>query len=968
MELVREMERPLKDRETILECRNKDFYGVFVAASKRDEEGRKESVGVVSKRDGNETEPKAKMMKGSKIGDGVPIILVPSASQTLITIYNVKEFLEDGVFVPSDVKMKQMKGPKPDCVTVVKKFSSRDRVVTAYEVRDKPSALKAEEWGRVVAVFVLGKEWQFKDWPFKDHVEIFNKILGFYMRFEDDSVESAKIVKQWNVKIISNAMINMMGKLKHLIKKIREWNIKDKQQRSMDKDKYKVDLEALDTIIDQGNGNEEIEDRRLNRFDKPDEIRAITHMEYPRRISLDKQSELDGEVSNDEIKRAVWDCGTDKAPGPNGFTFGFYWRFWYLIDNDVYAAVKHFFIHGKILKGCNSSFIALILKIPDANLVKDFHPISLIGSLYKIIAKILANRLTGVLGDIVNEFLKSTLRKHMIRFDGISWMTFLESSVLVTNGACGSKDVSSLREVQSSLMGVQRKSSNSLKGLNKGVQSINMSKSKILGVHVESDRVKKAALRLGCLTLKTPFLYLGLKVGGSMSRLHEWDEVVERVKMWLSKWKMKYFSIRGRLTLLKSVIGSMTIFNMSIFKVPLGVLRTIESIQSHFFNGHDLGSNKASWVSWKKVLSSKDKGGLGVSSLYALNRGLLFKWIWRFYTQDKSLWVRVIKAMYGDKGKINAEVKTGSRSCWLNIVHEAKILIQKGITLRDFVRIKLGNMENTSFWEDCWIEGDSLRNRFPLLYTLESCKRITVGEKMRQPSLEFSFRRNTRGGVEQEQLWDLVTLMHDVNLSPMADRWMWALENSREFTVSSVRKHIDDKLIPGVGSKTRWIKYVPIKVNVNAWKVKLNALPTRFNVSRRVADTLLRSCVRRDTTHLVRHSELQFKTLINDHRHQWTKPQRTLATRHCRRTICRMTLTEGPTVPQRKLRAPGISRLEDSKPKLSPQARPIGAQTGALSNRRDNEPSPTLDDMSLLSRDCRSTTYLVQHLNKDLRP
>nr|GEZ70186.1 RNA-directed DNA polymerase, eukaryota [Tanacetum cinerariifolium] len=77
---------------------------------------------------------------------------------------------------------------------------------------------------------------------------------------------------------------------------------------------------------------------------------------------------------------------------------------------------------------------------------------------------------------------------------------------------------------------------------------------------------------------------------------------------------------------------------------------------------------------------------------------------------------------------------------------------------------------------------------------------------MRQPSLEFSFRRNTRGGVEQEQLGVLVTLMHDVSLSPMADRWTWALENSGEFTVSSVRKHIDDKLILGVGSKTRWIK------------------------------------------------------------------------------------------------------------------------------------------------------------------
>nr|GEU64428.1 RNA-directed DNA polymerase, eukaryota [Tanacetum cinerariifolium] len=62
-----------------------------------------------------------------------------------------------------------------------------------------------------------------------------------------------------------------------------------------------------------------------------------------------------------------------------------------------------FFTSGNFPKGCNSSFIALIPKIPDAKLVKDFCPISLIGSLYKIIEKTLANRLVGVLGDLVSE-------------------------------------------------------------------------------------------------------------------------------------------------------------------------------------------------------------------------------------------------------------------------------------------------------------------------------------------------------------------------------------------------------------------------------------------------------------------------------------------------------------------------------------------------------------------------------------
>ncbi|KAJ6846581.1 protein CDC73-like protein [Iris pallida] len=221
--LIRTLERPLKDRESLLECRNRDLYAVLTASTRREEErhrleSQQRKDGLVAKTrligadnaaaataEDVDSTPKPKMhLKGSKVGEGVPIILVPSASQTLITIYNVKEFLEDGVFVPSEAKMKMMKpgSAKPDCVTVQKKLS-RDRAVAAYEVRDKPSGFKPDDWDRVVAVFVLGKEWQFKDWPFKDHVEIFNKIIGFFVRFEDDSVESAKIVKQWNVKIIS---------------------------------------------------------------------------------------------------------------------------------------------------------------------------------------------------------------------------------------------------------------------------------------------------------------------------------------------------------------------------------------------------------------------------------------------------------------------------------------------------------------------------------------------------------------------------------------------------------------------------------------------------------------------------------------------------------------------------------------------------------------------------------------------
>nr|GFB36977.1 RNA-directed DNA polymerase, eukaryota, reverse transcriptase zinc-binding domain protein [Tanacetum cinerariifolium] len=329
---------------------------------------------------------------------------------------------------------------------------------------------------------------------------------------------------------------------------------------------------------------------------------------------------------------------------------------------------------------------------------------------------------------------------------------------------------------------------------------INMSKSKLMGLHVDSDKIKWATSKLGCLTFKTPFMYLGSIVGGSVSRIQAWADVVDRVSSRLSKWKMNMLSIGGRLTLLKSFLGSMPIFHMSIFKDPLGVFRKLESIRSHFFNGFAPNCNKASWVNWKIALASKEKGGIGISSLYALNRGLMFKWFWRFCTQDTSLWSRVINAIYGETGSVYGNVNSGFKTCWMNIVQEVNSLVGKGIDLRKFICFKLGNGEKARFWDDRWLDGESLKMRFPRVYAMKLCKDITVASKVTHHSLVCSLRRRPRGGVEQQQFEELLTLINGVRLVPIGDRW---------------------------------VRYVIIKVNVIAWKVKSNSLPTRFNISRR---------------------------------------------------------------------------------------------------------------------------------------
>ncbi|GJY88352.1 RNA-directed DNA polymerase, eukaryota, partial [Tanacetum coccineum] len=109
------------------------------------------------------------------------------------------------------------------------------------------------------------------------------------------------------------------------------------------------------------------------RFQQPCHDRLKLNAPFHNRLSSDQVDELDRAVSRDKIRRAVWNCGENKSPGPDGYT------------------------------GCNSSFIALIPKVNDAKFVNDFRPISLIGCVYKVITKVLANRLATVISDLVSE-------------------------------------------------------------------------------------------------------------------------------------------------------------------------------------------------------------------------------------------------------------------------------------------------------------------------------------------------------------------------------------------------------------------------------------------------------------------------------------------------------------------------------------------------------------------------------------
>ncbi|CAJ2635027.1 unnamed protein product [Trifolium pratense] len=119
-----------------------------------------------------------------------------------------------------------------------------------------------------------------------------------------------------------------------------------------------------------------------------------------------------------EVKQAVWDCDSYKSPGPDGINFGFIKDFWVEVRGDVMRFLSDFHRNGRLTKGINATFIALIPKTDSPQRLNDFRPISLVGCLYKILAKVLANRLRQVIGSVISESQTAFVKNRQI-LDGI---------------------------------------------------------------------------------------------------------------------------------------------------------------------------------------------------------------------------------------------------------------------------------------------------------------------------------------------------------------------------------------------------------------------------------------------------------------------------------------------------------------------------------------------------------------------
>lgn len=123
---------------------------------------------------------------------------------------------------------------------------------------------------------------------------------------------------------------------------------------------------------------------------------------FARTVTQEQNQELTRVPDREEIKGVVMRLNADKSPGPDGFNGAFFRAFWDLISTDLVAAIQSFFNQQNMLLEINNTFVTLVPKVKNAREISEFRPISCINTTYKIISKILTNRLVPIVQELVS--------------------------------------------------------------------------------------------------------------------------------------------------------------------------------------------------------------------------------------------------------------------------------------------------------------------------------------------------------------------------------------------------------------------------------------------------------------------------------------------------------------------------------------------------------------------------------------
>uniref|UniRef100_A0A803Q7X1 CCHC-type domain-containing protein n=1 Tax=Cannabis sativa TaxID=3483 RepID=A0A803Q7X1_CANSA len=359
---------------------------------------------------------------------------------------------------------------------------------------------------------------------------------------------------------------------------------------------------------------------------------------------------LDEAFSPSEVKKALLQMGSDKASGIDGFNNQFYQK-----KLECSGQQYHF----------NTTLVSLIPKVKKPTTLKDYRPISLCTTIYKIISKETGKiELDGCQVDMAKafdivewKFLKKIMEKFGFppRFTNLI-MAYITTATFKFNvngqalglvtPTCGIRQGDPL-SAYLFLMCVERLSS-----ILKQAE------------HQEED--------------------FGIKI-------------THRIWSYLSKWQGKLLSKGGKEVLLKAVIKDIPTYAMSVFKLPDSFCSFVEKEMTNFWWGATNGQRKLHWKNVKSMCNSKSVGGLGFRSLKPFNKAMLARQAWRIQTNQSPLLTNLFQAKYFPRTTfLDSSLGHSSSYVWQSI-HWGKSLLKMGLCKR------IGNGTTTKILHDTWI-------------------------------------------------------------------------------------------------------------------------------------------------------------------------------------------------------------------------------------------------------------------------
>ncbi|XP_071689306.1 uncharacterized protein [Rutidosis leptorrhynchoides] len=299
----------------------------------------------------------------------------------------------------------------------------------------------------------------------------------------------------------------------------------------------------------------------------PDDVKNAVFEHFTNFFKKPSEVEhLKAEFSEHEIWLAVTECGSTKAPGPNGFNLIFFKKYWDTIKGELIEVVCEFRRTEKISDGYNASFITLILEclrsvsisvLVNGSPTKEFK----LGRGVRQ-GDPLSTFLFILAAEGLNLLVKAAVRSNLL--EGV----LIDDTIFFGSWSEGNID---------NLMSLLK-----CFELTSGLK-VNYNKSNMFGNGVEGNIVESMASLFGCKVGCFPFKYLGLPISANMSKYDSWKPVIEKFEKRLSDWKACSVSFGGRLTLINSVLNSLPLYYFSLFRAPPCVLKKLESVRRNSF-------------------------------------------------------------------------------------------------------------------------------------------------------------------------------------------------------------------------------------------------------------------------------------------------------------------------------------------------------------------------------------------------